>query len=67
LLEHDLFRKPVSTFRDHALIQALKRLRGPADTMRLGWDVVKRENPFIIKVEWMLTTSFDALLSQVGG
>src|SRR4029077_13742805 len=24
LLEHDLFRKPVSTFRDHALIESLR-------------------------------------------
>src|ERR1700676_677723 len=26
LLKHDLFRKPVSTFRDHALVLALPRL-----------------------------------------
>src|SRR5258708_28768713 len=27
LLEHDLFRKPVSTFRDHALVNSLRHLR----------------------------------------
>ncbi len=28
ILEHDLFRKPVSTFRDHALSVRLQRSRG---------------------------------------
>jgi len=31
-LEHDLFRKPVPTFRDHALDPRRQRFAGPIDT-----------------------------------